>query len=186
MKKMKKLTALLLTLVMSLALAVPCFAAEPADDAVWLEVGDSYTVGGYTITIKEDTRTPAQREAERQALLQEALTRGFQIGGRYYFLKAEEYQYTSPWTYTTRCNASYGDTLHYDISNYSKEQRSEFTFSLQMGNEKPANVTVAPGQSITPEVYAEESTGIYTPIKSTFTPVGGRIWFSISIYQYWR
>ena len=69
MKKIKKLTALLLTLVMSLALAVPCFAAEPADDAVWLEVGDSYTVGGYTITIKEDTRTPAQREAERQALL---------------------------------------------------------------------------------------------------------------------
>ena len=31
MKKIKKLTALLLTLVMSLALAVPCFAAEPQD-----------------------------------------------------------------------------------------------------------------------------------------------------------
>ena len=29
MKKMKKLTAPLLTLVMSLALAVPCFAVEP-------------------------------------------------------------------------------------------------------------------------------------------------------------
>ena len=61
MKKMKKLTALLLTLVMSLALAVPCFAAEPADDAVWLEVGDSYTVGGYTITIKGHADSSAER-----------------------------------------------------------------------------------------------------------------------------
>ena len=96
MKKIKKLTTLLLTLVMSLALAVPCFAAEPADDAVWLKVGDSYTVGGYTITIKEDTRSPAERAAERQALRQEALTRGFQVGGRYYYLKAEEYQSRLP------------------------------------------------------------------------------------------
>ena len=30
MKKMKKLTSLLLVLVLSLALAIPCFAAEPA------------------------------------------------------------------------------------------------------------------------------------------------------------
>ena len=34
MKKIRKLTSLLLVLVMSLALAVPCFAAGPADDDV--------------------------------------------------------------------------------------------------------------------------------------------------------
>ena len=43
MKKMKKLTSLLLVLVMSLALAVPCFAAEPEQKVVRLEIGESFT-----------------------------------------------------------------------------------------------------------------------------------------------
>lgn len=57
MKKMKKLTALLLTLVMSLALAVPCFAAEPEENprenAICLKEGDSVTINGITATLKK-------------------------------------------------------------------------------------------------------------------------------------
>lgn len=55
MKKMKKLTSLLLVLVMSLALAVPCFAASPKrGDAVVLEIGESYTdpETGLTFSLK--------------------------------------------------------------------------------------------------------------------------------------
>ncbi len=63
MKKMKKLTALLLTLVMSLALAVPCFAAEPQtaskEDAIYLEAGDTVTIDGITVTLKEIDETEA-------------------------------------------------------------------------------------------------------------------------------
>lgn len=56
MKKIRKLTSLLLVLVMSLALAVPCFAAGPADDdgTIYLNVGDTYTdpETGYAYSFK--------------------------------------------------------------------------------------------------------------------------------------
>lgn len=58
MKKIRKLTSLLLVLVMSLALAIPCFAAEPtaADerDIIYLEVGDTYKdpETGYVFSFK--------------------------------------------------------------------------------------------------------------------------------------
>lgn len=185
MKNMKKLTALLLTLVMSLALAVPCFAAEPPEDAVWLKVGESYTVGGYTITIKEDTRTPAERAAERQALLREAIARGQQIGDKYYYLKAVEYHTPTAVQYTANCVSSRGDTLHYIVENYDNGNAA-LTFSLQVGNEVPVNTTVACGQTINPEVYAEKSVGIRVPVESKIYAGGKMMWFSTSIYQYWR
>ncbi|MEY8389000.1 hypothetical protein AALC17_17280 [Oscillospiraceae bacterium 38-13] len=58
MKKIRKLTSLLLVLVMSLALAVPCFAAGPAaaddDEIIYLDVGDTYTdpETGYTYSFR--------------------------------------------------------------------------------------------------------------------------------------
>lgn len=67
MKKMKKLTSLLLVLVMSLALAVPCFAAEPAaaddDDTIYLNIGDTYTdpETGFTYSLKPLGSTSAHR-----------------------------------------------------------------------------------------------------------------------------
>lgn len=67
MKKIRKLTSLLLVLVMSLALAVPCFAAEPAaaddDDTIYLNIGDTYTdpETGFTYSLKPLGSTDAQR-----------------------------------------------------------------------------------------------------------------------------
>lgn len=53
MKKIKKLIATALATALCLALSVPCFAASaPSKDAVRLKVGESYTIGDTTITIK--------------------------------------------------------------------------------------------------------------------------------------
>lgn len=53
MKKFKKLIATALATALCLALSVPCFAASaPSKDAVRLKVGESYTIGDTTITIK--------------------------------------------------------------------------------------------------------------------------------------
>lgn len=91
MKKFKKLIATMLAVATCLAMSVPCFAASvPAKNAVRLKVGESYTIGDTTITIKRDERTPAQRAAARKTLLAESITRA-QIGDRYYYVKAEEY-----------------------------------------------------------------------------------------------
>ncbi len=55
MKKIRKLTSLLLVLVMSLALAVPCFAAGPKDTVPSdvKKIGDTWTVGEYTFEYVE-------------------------------------------------------------------------------------------------------------------------------------
>ena len=72
MKKIKKLIATALATALCLALSVPCFAASaPSKDAVRLKVGESYTIGDTTITIKQDTRTAAQRVAERRHFWQQ-------------------------------------------------------------------------------------------------------------------
>lgn len=181
MKKIKKLTAMLLTLVMSLALAVPCFAAAPAEDAIWLEVGDSCTVGGYTITIKEDTRTPEERAAERRAVL---LARGQMINGRYYFLKAEEYQHPMV-DYVADCQSTYGDTLCYNVDNYQYPGSTTLTLTLQVRGETPVYVNVSPGQSIFQEVYADKGVGLHTPVTSSID-ADAQMWYAVSIYQYWR
>nr|WP_326171362.1 hypothetical protein [uncultured Oscillibacter sp.] len=54
-KKIKKLTALLLTLVMSLALAVPCFAAEPNDS-------EPVVLPGYVIDGRDKTSEEIDQE----------------------------------------------------------------------------------------------------------------------------
>lgn len=48
MRKMKKLTSLLLVLVMSLALAVPCFAAEPEEPG---EVVKEWNTNGFHVQL---------------------------------------------------------------------------------------------------------------------------------------
>lgn len=48
MTKMKKLTSLLLVLVMSLALAVPCFAAEPEEEG---QVIKEWEAGGFHVQL---------------------------------------------------------------------------------------------------------------------------------------
>ena len=90
MKKMKKLTSLLLVLVMSLALAVPCFAAEPAaaDDGntIYLEMGDTYTdpETGYTYSFEPlgSTSTLSARGFPSYILKNEPMT-GSSFHGNY-------------------------------------------------------------------------------------------------------
>ena len=92
MKKIRKLTSLLLVLVMSLALAVPCFAAGPAADdernSVHLEMGDSYTdsESGMTVSFMPlDDSDIAEMNAAKSGI---ALTG--MIGNKYYYERATE------------------------------------------------------------------------------------------------
>jgi hypothetical protein len=63
MKKIRKLTSLLLVLVMSLALAVPCFAAETGPEE-YGEIVDEWDDGGFHVQIiklDEDVNRPKPR-----------------------------------------------------------------------------------------------------------------------------
>lgn len=55
MKKMKKLASMLLTLAMSLTLAVPCFAADNTVDAKVYDLGNGITA---TVTVQPADRVP--------------------------------------------------------------------------------------------------------------------------------
>lgn len=106
MKKMKKLTALLLTLVMSLALAVPCFAAEPEENprenAICLKEGDSVTINGITATLKRVD------EAENLDAVR---------ANRHYLARNIRWRQANPYERDYICYKSYGDTLVIDLAN---------------------------------------------------------------------
>lgn len=106
MKKMKKLTALLLTLVMSLALAVPCFAAEPQTDskenAICLREGESVTINGITATLEKVDETETLDAAR---------------ASRHYLEQNVRWRQTKPYEREHICYSSYGDTLVVDLTN---------------------------------------------------------------------
>lgn len=109
MKKMKKLTSLLLVLVMSLALAVPCFAASPErGDAVILEIGESYTdpETGLTFSLKP---WAGFSQAEKAAL-RSGMPLATPRGGVHYYARGVDIrsdEYSAPYT----AQARYGNVF---------------------------------------------------------------------------
>ena len=185
MKKIKKLIATALATALCLALSVPCFAASaPSKDAVRLKVGESYTIGDTTITIKQDTRTAAQRVAERKALLAAVTTRA-QIGDKYYYVKAEEYHSANPWDDTFNCKRTRGDTLRFDVDNYASS--SDIILQLyESGWSKPVEAYIGAGEGTYAEVHTDNTSGLADQVQMSIYGTGGTMWFALSVYQYWR
>lgn len=106
MKKMKKLAAMLLTLALSLALAVPCFAAVPEseDDAIWLEPGETYTIGGVTIELQTDDSAAMSIAGTARA-------------SRYYYYRNLHWQSSEYFGDDITCKASRGETLMIEVDN---------------------------------------------------------------------
>nr|WP_325204300.1 hypothetical protein [uncultured Oscillibacter sp.] len=109
MKKIRKLTSLLLVLVMSLALAVPCFAASPKQgDAVILEIGESYTdpESGLTFSLKP---WAGFSQAEKTALMN-GTALPTPRGGVHYYSRGVDIRsdsYSAPYT----AQARYGNVF---------------------------------------------------------------------------
>ncbi len=184
MKKIKKLIAMTLAAVSCLALSVPCFASSgPARNAVRLRVGESYTIGDTTITIKRDERMPEQRAAERKALLAELISRA-QIGDKYYYVKAVEYNSANPWDQTFNCKRTRGDTLRFDIDNYA----SGIDTILQLYEDEwdnPVEAYIEAGTGTYAEVHTNNSSGLADQVQMSIYGTGGKMWFALSVYQYW-
>ena len=120
MKKMKKLTSLLLVLVMSLALAVPCFAAEPAaaDDGntIYLEMGDTYTdpESGMTFSLSPlDDSDIAEMNAAKSGI---ALA-GW-VGNKYYYERGTEIS-SGSYNHTYTTDESFGNIFEVRIQPYA-------------------------------------------------------------------
>nr|WP_325182275.1 hypothetical protein [uncultured Oscillibacter sp.] len=118
MKKIRKLTSLLLVLVMSLALAVPCFAAGPAADdernSVYLEMGDSYTdpESGMTFSFMPlDDSDIAEMNAAKSGIALAGM-----IGNRYYYARGVEIMGSS-YNCTYTAEKIYGNYFEVRIDN---------------------------------------------------------------------
>ena len=185
MKKFKKLIATMLAVATCLAMSVPCFAASaPAKNAVRLKVGESYTIGDTTITIKRDERTPAQRAAARKTLLAESITRA-QIGDRYYYVKAEEYHSDNPWDQVFNCKRTRGDTLRFDIDNYASG--SDIILQLyESGWNNPVEAYIEAGEGTYAEVHTDNTSGLADQVQMSIYGTDSTMWFALSVYQYWR
>ncbi|MCI8910887.1 MAG: hypothetical protein HFG09_09470 [Oscillibacter sp.] len=110
MKKMKKLTALLLTLVMSLALAVPCFAAAPESKnaPIWLKAGETITVDGVSIEFQTGDAAAQAMNAARAAR------------ANYYYYKNKHVQGTDYFGAEINCQRSRGEDLQLDLDNSNR------------------------------------------------------------------
>ena len=185
MKKIKKLVATMLAVAACLALSVPCFAAAiPSEEAIRLKIGDSYTIGDTTITIKRDTRTPEQRAAAREALLAEVFIRA-QIGDKYYYVKAVEYHSDNPWDQVFNCKRTRGDTLRFDIDNYASG--SDIILQLyESGWNNPVEAYIEAGEGTYAEVHTDNTSGLADQIQMSIYGTGSTMWFALSVYQYWR
>ena len=185
MQSMKKLIAMILTVATCFALAAPCFAASrPAANSIRLNVGDSYTIGDKTITIKADERTPEQRAAARAALLEKVATQA-QIGDRYYYVRAEEYHSDDPWGQTFNCQRTRGDTLRFDVDNYPSG--SDMILQLyETGWANPVEAYIEAGKGTYAEVSSNNPGGLTDQVQMCIYGTGGTMWFSLEVYQYWR
>ena len=108
MKKIKKLTALLLTLVMSLALAVPCFAAEPQTgpekNGIYLKEGDTVVVNGVIVSLKKADEVEAHNTAR---------------AGVHYVANTRTWTNFDMYSDDGYCDSKYGNTLVFDLNNRS-------------------------------------------------------------------
>ena len=114
MRKMKKLTSLLLVLVMSLALAIPCFAAEPEQKVIRLEIGESYTEPetGITYSLKP---WAGYSDAEQAAIMSGRSLPTPRAGGRHYFSRGVDLNTTKDYTASYTAVGSFGNTFAADI-----------------------------------------------------------------------
>ncbi len=184
MKRMRKLAAMLLAVALCSALAVPCFAAAPEKNAIRLKAGDSYTFGDTTITVKRDERPAAQRAAERAALLSQGMFRAT-AGGRYYYVQAVEYQDGTPWDQVFNCRGSRGNALRFDLDNYPSSCDTILQLTSD-GWRQPVEVYIEAGQSNYAEVHTENPNGLSDTIEMSIYGTGGKMWFALSVYQYWK
>lgn len=110
MKKIKKLTALLLTLVMSLALAVPCFAAEPESTNVpiWVKAGETITIDGVSVEFQTGDAAARAMDAARAS----RASRGYT-----YYYDNKHVRGTEYFGDTITCDPSLGEYLQLDLDN---------------------------------------------------------------------
>lgn len=180
MKKIKKLTAMLLTLVMSLALAVPCFAAEPQEssheNAVHLKVGETVTVNGLTVTLEKGNAAEALSAART---VYTPITP------------------TQTWTYerefndSATCYKRYGDMMSFTIVNNGandltmevwlnrngvRPERVEESFYCEMDDSGPYTLRIENAFK-----YGDTADAVWSVLPTNT----GRVNFTISAYQYW-
>lgn len=106
---MKKFTSLIMALVLSLALAVPCFAASvPEQEVIRLEMGESYT----------DPETGIKYSLKRgsaAALTDETAAASAARLGPYYYVRGERVSAVETYTRTFTAQASRGDVVAVEV-----------------------------------------------------------------------
>ena len=187
MKKMKKLMSLLLVLVMSLALAVPCFAAEPEQKVVRLEIGESFTdpETGTTYSLKP---WAGYSDTERAAIMSGRSLPTPRSGGRHYFSRGVDLNTTRDYTARYTAVSSYGNTFAADIDTSPTEANAPsgdwcITVALNSLDTGYGCEGIIPiGEKATFEVTNRNG-----PISGTVTMTLSRspqLWVWYDVYQY--
>ena len=169
---MKKLNALLLTLVMSLPLAVPSFAAEPQEvakeNAICLRAGDSVTVHGITISMDEVDEAEALNTAR---------------AGKHYLVPTRTWTKTEVFGDNATCKKAYGNTLAFDLDNRSA---GDLTLDVWVGNSSDSFYCVMN----TDRTYRVTLNGLFDftgEVKATWSVYPSDLYnvnFTIDAYQY--
>jgi len=184
MKKIRKLTSLFLVLAMSLALAIPCFAAEPEEDeqknVIYLEMGETYIdpETGYKISfLPSESISEAEKNAARNGIAPTGM-----IGNTYYYAKDVEiggaYFHT---VYNT--NSHYGGVL---VAHIDNEPLTDGYVEVILAHTiyKPAAGYVLAGRAGDFKIESNNGFGIDGDVE--FTLIGHptlHTWFSV--YQYY-
>ena len=182
MPKIRKLTSMRLALVLSLALAVPCFAAGVTDadesDDIYLELGDTYTdpESGLTFSL-----TPSESFSEAEI---EAVRNGIALSSIHYYERGTEIT-GAPFRATYDTDPSYGDVFSVRIDNEPLKEGS-VRGKLYCNYNGTKDITVSFGDVGTLAVWSgNSSVGISGSI--TLSLIGNpqlRTWFDV--YQYWN
>lgn len=176
MKKMKKLTALLLTLVMSLALAVPCFAAEPqmdtGKDAIYLEVGDTVVINGVTATLRKVDEAEAH-SAARTVYTPITSTKTWTKYDMFYD--------------SGSCRKMNGDMLGFEIDNRGGDALDmEVWLNLNDVNQGYEHFFCTVGKGMYELAFGKAFQFSNTvPAEWSIAPLGTPVNFTISAYQFW-
>jgi hypothetical protein len=187
MKKMKKLTSLLLVLVMSLALAVPCFAAEPEREVIRLELDESYTdpETGYTYSFK-----PCAGFTEQEILAIRSRTARLATGyanGKYYYSRGVEINSGRPYTAYYNADESRGNVFAFKIdsapSNNIPNHDGTTISTFADGVHKGVEAYLPCGQAGTFEIRSDYGEGIGGNVEMTLEG-DPSLWVWYDVYQY--
>lgn len=164
---MKKMFAMMLSIVMCLTLSIPAFAADSGKEPIRLEKGESITIGDVTISVKENTEEsmPATRAAT------------------YYYFRNYEYNSSAYFDRSITCVGSRGNIVTMTLDN-GMGQRDIIWQFVALGEVIEAYVEMGDDERI--EVNTENPDGFSGDLEWSIYPTdGGTMHFIYNMYQYW-